>query len=208
MKKIISILAGALFSVTAAFSQSISFDAVCKNLSSHPNMTGNFQQVKTIKAVNRSLKSSGTFIFSLEGIMWKTEKPFPSSLAVGKTSVIQTKADGSKTVIDASQNQIFASISGTLVSLFSGDLEGLKKSFDVNYSCDGSTWKAELLPFDSAVKSVLSSLVVSGNCSASFSDLNQIVMTEATGDTITYTFTDQKYPKELTDAEKAYFTAK
>ena len=55
------------------------FDSVCENLSKHPVMTGRFSQVKTISSVNRQMKSNGTFIFSLDGIMWKTEKPFASS---------------------------------------------------------------------------------------------------------------------------------
>ncbi|MDE5898266.1 MAG: hypothetical protein K2H09_03250, partial [Treponemataceae bacterium] len=86
----------------ALAAQDAAFDSVCENLAKHPNMTGNFTQVKTISAANRSLKSSGTFIFSLEGIMWKTERPFPSVLAVGLTSVIQTLPDGRQTVMDAS----------------------------------------------------------------------------------------------------------
>src|SRR5574344_3031793 len=109
----------------------LSFDKVCAQLAQHPNTTGNFTQVKTIRKRNRSLKSSGTFIFSLDGIMWKTLKPFASTLVVGKTSVIQTTPDGKKTVIDASNNQIFTSISSTLSSIFSGDTGTLQKNFKV-----------------------------------------------------------------------------
>ena len=46
------------------------------------------------------------------------------------------------------------------------------------------------------------------NIAADSTDLNKIVMSEANGDKIEYTFTEQKYPKELTVDEKAYFTAK
>ncbi len=184
------------------------FASVCEKLAEHPNMTGNFTQIKTISAVNRSLKSSGTFIFSLDGIMWKTEKPFPSTLAVGMTSVIQTMANGKQTVIDASSNQIFTSISTTLSAVFGGDSAKIAENFNVSFSSAGSTWKAVLTPKDSMVAKILSSIQIGGSVSSSFADLNQIVMTEATNDTITYNFTDQKYPKELTDAEKAYFIAK
>ena len=198
----------AVFMAVYAAAQSVTFDLVCENLAKHPHMTGNFTQVKTIKAVNRSLKSNGTFIFSLEGIMWKTEKPFPSSLAVGMTTVIQTKADGTQTVIDASSNQIFTSISTTLSSMFSGNAEGLSENFNVSFSSSGNLWAAVLTPKDSVVAAVLTSLSVSGTATASFAELDSIVMTEASGDTITYLFTDQKYPKELTADEKACFTAK
>ena len=206
MKKIILAVISAFFLIVSVNAET--FDSVCKNLAKHPNMTGNFSQVKTISAVNRSMKSSGTFIFSLDGIMWKTEKPFPSTMVVGMTSVKQTLANGKETVIDASSNQIFTSISTTLSAMFSGNAEVLQNNFDVNFSSSGSDWKAVLSPKDSMVKKILTSLTIGGTATENSSYLNSIVMAEATGDTITYSFTNQKYPKELTTDEKSYFSSK
>lgn len=206
MKKIILAVISAFFLIMSINAET--FESVCKNLSEHPNMIGNFSQVKTISAVNRSMKSSGTFIFSLDGIMWKTQKPFPSTMVVGMTSVKQTLANGKETVIDASSNQIFTSISTTLSAMFSGNSEVLRNNFDVDFTSAGSDWKAVLSPKDSMVKKILVSLSIGGKATENSADLNSIVMTEATGDTITYNFTDQKYPKELTDDEKAYFSSK
>lgn len=205
MKKILA------FIFTVVFASSLfaeTFDSVCGKLSEHPNMTGKFNQVKTISSVNRQMKSNGTFIFSLDGIMWKTEKPFPSTMVVGMTSVIQTLANGKQTVIDASSNQIFTSISTTLSAMFSGNAETLKANFDVDFSASGNTWKAVLLPKNSDVAKILKSLEISGNYATDSAELNKIVMSESNGDKIEYTFTEQKYPKELTADEKAYFTAK
>lgn len=206
MKKIILAVISAFFLTVSANAET--FDSVCKNLSGRSNMTGNFSQVKTISAVGRSMKSSGTFIFSLDGIMWKTEKPFPSTMVVGMTSVKQTLANGKETVIDASSNQIFTSISTTLNAMFSGNSEVLQNNFDVDFSFSGSDWKAVLLPKDNMVKKILQSLSISGKAASDYADLNTIVMSEANGDSITYNFTNQKYPKELTADEKAYFSSK
>lgn len=206
MKKIILAVISAFFLIMSINAET--FESVCRNLSEHPNVIGNFSQVKTISAVNRSMKSSGTFIFSLDGIMWKTQKPFPSTMVVGMTSVKQTLANGKETVIDASSNQIFTSISTTLSAMFSGNSEVLQNNFDVDFTSAGSDWKAVLSPKDSMVKKILVSLSIGGKATENSADLNSIVMTEATGDTITYNFTDQKYPKELTDDEKAYFSSK
>jgi hypothetical protein len=193
---------------SSAFAADMTFDSVCAQLAQHPNTTGSFTQIKKISAVNRSLKSSGTFIFSLEGIMWKTEKPFPSSLVVGMTSVIQTTPDGKKTVIDASNNQIFTSISTTLSSIFSGNTEKLYSSFNVVFSSDGNRWTAVLTPKDKTVSAVMKTLELGGLSTTGGAEFDTIVMTESSGDTITYAFTEQKYPKELSDNEKANFTAK
>ncbi|MFC2603167.1 MAG: outer membrane lipoprotein carrier protein LolA [Treponema sp.] len=203
MKKYFSVVL--FMSCVFMYAQETSFKSVCTKLAEHPNMTGNFTQVKTIKKINRNLNSSGTFIFSLDGIMWNTQKPFPSVLAVGMTSVIQTMPDGKQNVIDASSNRIFRSISGTLSSMFSGNAESLYSDFNIEFSSSGKTWNAVLTPKDSTVAAVLSSIAVSGE---SLSEVDKIIMTESGGDTITYNFTDKKYPKELTADEKAYFIAK
>ena len=63
-------------------------------------------------------------------------------------------------------------------------------------------------PKNNDVAKILKSLEIYGNIAADSADLNKIVMSEANGDKIEYTFTEQKYPKELTVDEKAYFTAK
>lgn len=207
MKKTIFAVLASIF-MLGALSAETTFESVCGKLSDHPNMTGKFTQVKTIKKVNRSLNSSGTFIFSLDGIMWKTEKPFPSTLAVGMTSVVQTMANGKQTVIDASTNQIFTSISSTLSAMFKGDAQTLSSNFNVAFTASGESWNAVLTPKDKAVATILSSIAISGTCKSDFADLNKIQMTESSGDTITYSFFEQKYPKELTADEKAYFTAK
>ena len=205
MKKIVAFIFSVIFA-SSLFAET--FDSVCENLSKHPVMTGRFSQVKTISSVNRQMKSNGTFIFSLDGIMWKTEKPFASSMVVGMTSVVQTLANGKQTVIDASSNQIFTSISTTLSAMFGGNAETLRANFDVDFDVKDNLWNAKLNPKNNDVAKSLESLEISGNMAADSADLNKIVMSEANGDKIEYTFTDQKYPKELTVDEKAYFTAK
>ncbi|MDE5898741.1 MAG: outer membrane lipoprotein carrier protein LolA, partial [Treponemataceae bacterium] len=111
-------------------------------------------------------------------------------------------------VMDASSNQIFTSISSTLFSMFSGDAQKLGENFTVDFSASGADWKAVLTPKDAAVSAVMASIAVSGTRAAASAELNKIVMTEGSGDTITYTFTNQNYPEVLTDDEKAYFIAK
>lgn len=207
-KTLISAITAILFAFSAFASGTETFDSICKKLAEHPNMTGNFTQTKTISAVNRSMKSSGTFIFSLDGIMWKTQKPFPSTMVVGMKSVKQTLANGKETVIDASSNQIFTSISTTLSAMFSGNASVLQENFNVDFSTSASSWNAILTPKDAVVQKILKSLTISGNFSESFAELDKIVMSEGTGDSITYSFTEQKYPKELTADEKAYFATK
>ena len=205
MKKTICILFAALFITSASFAASL--ESVCAGLAKHPHTTGDFTQVKTMKATGRSLKSSGNFIFSLEGIMWKTVKPFPSTLAVSETQIIQTAADGSRTVIEAAGNEIFASIANTLKAVFTNDLTLLQENFNTFFSEEAAgKWTINLDPKDSTIKSVMKSLTLKGTVS-DITSLDSITMTEASENTITYSFINQKYPKELSDGEKAFFLA-
>lgn len=191
------------------FAEELSMDVVCKKLAEHSNTTGDFIQTKLIKSANRTLKSNGVYIFSLEGIMWKTLKPFPSTLAVGETFVIQTAANGTKTVIDASDNQIFLSIAQTLSAVFSNNSEKLNSNFITTFTPKGNGgWEMKLVPKDSTVASVLKSLTLIGTYSQSLCAIDEIVMTESSDNSITYSFTNQKYPKELTADEKANFIFK
>lgn len=188
-----------------------SLESVCEGLASHPYTTGNFTQVKTMKANGRSLKSSGTFIFGLDGIMWNTTKPFPSTLAVSKTQIIQTAADGSTSIIKAEDNEIFGSVANTLTAVFSNDLTLLKANFNVDFKdLGGGKWRINLTPKDATILAVMKSLALEGTEGTSKTEpsLDTIIMTEASENTITYNFTDQKYPKELTPDEKAFFMAK
>lgn len=208
MKRFINFFAVAVLCVALANAQSATFETVCARLAAHPNTVGDFTQARTLGTANRVLNSSGTFIFSLDGIMWKTERPFPSSLVVGMTSVIQTTPDGRQTVIDASSNQIFTSISTTLQAVFSGDAARLYENFSVDFSASGENWNATLTPKDRTVQAVMRSLALGGTNTARQAELNSIVMTDANGDTITYVFSNQRYPQELSADEKAALTAK
>ena len=146
------------------------------------------------------------------GILWQTEKPFPSSLILTEDSMVQIAANGNKSVMSGKDNQIFANISDTLRSVFNGDAEKLQENFKCNFSYDkAGLWKVELTPKDSTIAAVMSTLILSGNYKdagagkISEATLNSLEMIEASGNTITYEFSNQKYPKELSADEKQIF---
>lgn len=208
IKKIICAAVVSVMTFSTIFATDLK--SVCESLAKHTYTTGNFSQVKTIKANNRSLKSSGTFILGVDGIVWNTLKPVPSAIAVTNAQIIQTARDGSQTVIKAEGNEVFGSIANTLTAVFSNDLSLLNANFNIEFSetkNDGK-WHIALTPKDSAILSVMKTLLLEGSSTSDSATLESITMTENSDNTITYTFTDQKYPKELTADEKAFFVAK
>ncbi len=203
MKKILSLLISTLF-ICNVFSADLK--SVCDGLSKTPITKGDFTQIKTINAKGRTLKSSGNFIISLEGIMWKTLKPFPSNLIVTENAMIQIAADGKKNVMTASDNQIFQNISKTLRSVFAGDSKELENNFKVAFeNKENGLWSVVLTPKDSTIAAVMQTLELSGSSTNTQVTLLSLELQETSNNKIRYEFSNQIYPKELTTDEKAFF---
>ena len=199
---------GAISAQGSNAGNALSLETVCACLAARPNTTGDFAQTKSLQTNGRKLKSTGKFIICPEGILWQTEKPFPSSLILTKEAMVQVAANGSKSVMSGKDNQIFSNISETLSSVFSGNVAELKKLFiyDFTEDKDGS-WSISLTPKDSTIASVMKVLVLSGDCNvkAGTAVLDSLEMSETSGNSILYEFSNQKYPEELSDAEKKNF---
>lgn len=202
MKKIL-IISLLLFISPLLFSQTL--ESVCESLSSHPNTSGDFIQTKTLQTNGRKLKSTGKYIICPQGILWRTEKPVPSSLILTKDAMVQISANGNKSVMSGKDNQIFANISETLSSVFSGDAAGLKKNFKCDFKVkENGDWTLTLTPKDSTIASVMNTLELSGTTKPQTA-MTSLLMSEASGNSITYEFINQKYPEELSADEKQNF---
>ena len=197
---------GALFAEDVV---SPDMEYVCESLASNPNTTGDFTQTKLLLTNGRKLKSTGKYIICPDGIVWQTEKPVASSLVLTKEAMIQITANGKKSVMNGKDNQIFANISETMSSVFSGDVAALKKNFNCSFKINkNGEWTALLEPKDATIASVMKSLLLSGTCSnKTDARMTSLVITEASGNTITDEFTNQKYPEELTKDERQIFIA-
>ena len=187
----------------------VTMEDICTLLAAHENTAGDFTQIKTVSSAKRQLKSYGTFLICHEGIVWNTQKPFASVLAVKKDAVIQQNASGAKTVIEASGNPMFSSIAESLASVFSNDTTELEKHFSVSFSeAENGTWFSKLVPKDSTISSVIESIDLSGSYTAENASISSMQVTEASSGVITYIFENQRYPKDLSADEKAYFSFK
>ena len=204
MKKNLLTLISFLMMSFSLAAQNFTFDDVCKKLSENPNMTGDFVQEKNLKNSSRPMKSSGKFIFSPDGLLWKTEKPFPSSMVVTKKFIRQTNSKGVSNVQDISQDQIFSNISLMLTSIFNGNSQEILKVFDVKFSSSEKNWTALLTPKDAQIASVIKSLELSGIFSE-YAVIQKMVMTELSESSTVYNLLNMKFPKELSQDDKNIF---
>lgn len=208
MKKsiILSLLLTVAFCLNA---ENLTLKTVCQELSKNPNSTGDFTQIKTINANGRQLKSYGTFIICPMGIMWKTQKPFPSSIVITEDKMVQTAADGKQSVMSASGNEMFKSISASLSAVFTGDEKALLSNFETTLTQDeNGAWTISLKPKDSSIAAVIEKMEMQGTSTANALIMNSIEIFEGSSNKIKYEFSNQEYPQELTADEKANFIFK
>ncbi|MDR0502310.1 MAG: outer membrane lipoprotein carrier protein LolA [Treponema sp.] len=178
------------------------FLATCQKLSEHPLIRGSFDQEKIFGRYNRSLKSSGNFIIAAQlGMVWNTVKPFPSTLALGKDFLIQSRPGGQKNVLSAQGNETFLRMADVLNAVFSGNSRALVDNFKVFYQSAGNVWEIGLSPSDTAINAFAEKIIMKGDAA-----IRSIQIFEQNGDSIIYNLSNHSYPAQLDNHEKSLFT--
>ena len=91
-----------------------------------------FSQQRKIAILSKPLLSEGQFLYRENaGICWAINKPFPATLVLTESSIIQKSDDGSEQIIDASKNPMIAELTGLFTSIFAGDSQKILSAFDV-----------------------------------------------------------------------------
>jgi len=185
------------------------FVTTCSRLAQHKFIKGNFEQEKIMSRHNRSLKSSGNFIIAADlGMVWETIKPFPSTLALGRDFMIQSRPGRQRTVVNAQGNETFIRMADAISTVFSGDAQRLLNNFSVYYnsvafSADSASgaWELGLTPLDKAITSIAGKIILKGDVA-----IRSIQIYDQNGDSIKYILLNHKYPAELNKDEQAFFS--
>ena len=81
-----------------------------------------FSQQRKIAILSKPLLSEGQFLYRENvGICWAINKPFPATLVLTDSAIIQKDDNGSEHIIDASKNPIIAELTGLFSSIFAGN---------------------------------------------------------------------------------------
>ncbi len=187
------------------------FEEVCLQLAKHPVVKGHFKQEKIITKLSRTFESEGTFLISEEhGILWNTQKPFPLSLAVTDSKVIQKNAQGKYQVIHTADNAVFREFAKTIQAVFSGKPAELYKRFDIYFISQPPHRKGPppgshigFIPKDKTLRDLFSFIYIRVD-----SVLVNCVLEEANRDRIVYRFSDHQFPEHLTKEELEAFLGK
>ena len=204
MKKFSKILVflAVVFTLLPLFpAEKLTFETVCRQLASYKNTTGEFTQIKTT-TLKKSLRSSGTFILTRDGVVWKTLKPVPSKVAIIDAYMITTDAKGKKTVKSMLNSDTFLKVNDIVSSLFAGKSEEINKNFKVSFKATtNEKWEAVLVPKDKNISYAINSMTMKGTFVKGSVSIFMAEIYFADGGSMSYIFEHQKHPEKLTQEE-------
>lgn len=180
-------------------SGSTAIDSTFSPMTAHAVVRGDFKQTKTIAQLNREFVSVGKFVIANDkGVLWDTEKPFASRLAISETRMVQQNANGSHSEISAKDNVVFAQIAKAIQSIFSGSTSKLQAGFHIFFDRRGSNWTIGLIPREASVKKAIQSIELTGG-----TWLERIKLIDGSGSPLLYELSNPKPGSGLTAEEKA-----
>ncbi|MGK8176102.1 outer membrane lipoprotein carrier protein LolA [Aeromonas dhakensis] len=158
-----------------------------------------FEQEKQVAGLSQPLKASGELLLVRDlGLWWQQQKPFPLTLTLTPTRMVQQMAGQPATVIDNPQLLEFSQM---LLALFGSDEATLGLYFSIDFHSTEDGWQLVLVPTLAPLDKVFASLTLSGQ-----GQLDQLLIADKQGDSTRIRFSDwRERPLPLTPEEQARF---
>ncbi|MFQ2247562.1 outer-membrane lipoprotein carrier protein LolA [Aeromonas dhakensis] len=158
-----------------------------------------FEQEKQVAGLSQPLKASGELLLVRDlGLWWQQQKPFPLTLVLTPTRMVQQMAGQPATVIDSPQLLEFSQM---LLALFGSDEATLSRYFSIDFHSTEDGWQLVLVPTLAPLDKVFASLTLSGQ-----GQLDQLLIADKQGDSTRIRFSDwRERPLPLTPEEQARF---
>ena len=158
-----------------------------------------FEQEKQVAGLSQPLKASGELLLVRDlGLWWQQQKPFPLTLVLTPTRMVQQMAGQPATVIDNPQLLEFSQM---LLALFGSDEATLSRYFSIDFHSTETGWQLVLVPTLAPLDKVFASLTLSG-----LGQLDQLLIADKQGDSTRIRFTDWRdRALPLTPEEQARF---
>ena len=131
-----------------------------------PVLRGEFVQEKQVQGFKHPLVSQGRLLVaSAYGVVWVTQKPFPSELILTRDRILTRQADGrSRVEVDARTQPALRSVNAMLFALMSGDIQALTTRFDAQPTLlPGGGWRLLLTPKPGALTQAFSQITLEGD---------------------------------------------
>lgn len=158
--------------------QPADIEKIQKTIPNSRFLSGNFEQIKTLKDVNKKFIATGKFTFNKEAgyLEWNIQKPFSNNLVFTKDKLAKI-SNRNEDVITSQDQPIFGEISNIFQSVFSGDFNKMREYFQIFFFSNEKGWTIGLIPNSKIVKNVISSIILKGK-----ENINEVLLIEEYGD--------------------------
>lgn len=151
-------------------------------------LCGRFDQTKHLAGMKKPLLSEGRFcVVAGKGVLWRTLKPFASTLHLTRDQIVQMQGDRVAMKLDANQEPTVRMINSVLFSLLAGDLSQLDTLFDLQGKVSGQSWKVQLKARNPALARTIGDITLEGG-----QYVRSIEMVEGSGDRTAIVFSSIK----------------
>lgn len=162
-------------------------------------LRGQFAQNKQVEGFRQPLRSSGQFVLARgRGVLWQTERPFPSRLTVTPNR-ITAESGGRERRVDAATEPALRAINRVLFDLLAGEIARLADDFEITIGKrDASGWQLALTPRPGPFAQVFASIELEGD-----RQVSRVLLAEHNGDRTEIRFSAQTDAPPLTPDEDA-----
>jgi outer membrane lipoprotein-sorting protein len=153
-------------------------EALMAGMAGAKGVRAEFREVKTLALLSRPLESRGVLSFvPPDRMVRRTLEPAPSSLVVDGRRVTFTDASGGAPV-DLSADPSAREFVDNFTTIFRGDLESLRRRYEVAFESEPPRWRLLLRPRDALLQRFVDSLTLEGEGEA----MRQMTLVERDGD--------------------------
>jgi hypothetical protein len=176
---------------------------VRKSLEEAPVLRANFEQTKTMRALERPLVLSGRLVFSKShGVLWSIDAPIRRRYILGETRVAEIDEDGTRTERGIDDLPGFSQAARIFGALLRGDAQTLEGVFDLSVDGSGEAggWAITLVPKAEPLAQFLTEARIAGS-----RFVERLTIVEALGDRSEIRFVDTRGDASLAGDERALF---
>lgn len=181
--------------------QAITLADVQQQLTAADTRSARFEQERQISGLTQALRSSGELLLVKgKGLWWQQQKPFPLTLTLTPTRMVQQLPGQPAQTLDSPQLLEFSNL---MLALFDPSEAALDNYFRHKLASEGEEWTLTLEPIRSPLDKVFASLVLKGR-----HELASLAIHDKQGDLTLIRFVDwQLKTLPLSTEEQSRFDA-
>lgn len=183
----------------------VTLDELQQRFTEQPIVRAHFDQTRTIKEMPQPLRSQGEMLIARDtGLLWDQTSPFPMSMMLDDSRMVQIVNGQPPQTITADNNPQMFQFNHLLRALFQADRKVLEQNFRIDFKDQGNErWTLKLTPITTPLDKIFTSIDLGGK-----TYLGSIQLNDKQGDRTDITLSNQRLtPATLTDDERKRFAA-